>query len=925
MSLAKAVMQIHADDERRADAAESVSTVDSSLAKSSRGVGRGKRGRSASAGSCNRHGKFPRVSTKSSTTTTTTSDKDDGVDFCEFSDSNRGHSFNDNSSNLSCHPILDLDGKQIGERISTLQKPNRDFKKALQNSCKSRQGFFEDSMMNFIGGNAYRYSLTSSEWEKIEKRAKQLGEQQLFFKSIQYSDHDIVTDHESEDYDARFRLIDHAKLTKMARFQSKSGILGVLEFFYTMLDLEFVNTKTSMRIVAQNVKLCNPDLPQKYRSHENCGTNKVIIFKDSLDVTRELLHLYESATISDYIASKNMGTKRKEFGQTVKNTTAIHLSPLFSYLSCLQGITSTCAPSFKMTSCAEDGIPMPETFRNDWRSGRCEPRISSTIEDRENLISLNMALFRIYILKYKSNNSHLAALMAFRKYFDKFMEDERQKIRKILTPSSQEEDILNTRFLGTLETSTERHARFNLMVLMTRTRKFLFKNLKHRVTSVFTQLLDQYLGFLSHCPKTSTTNCNIQNYRCRDCLYSVNSAEHRLISLLLYRERVPEAYLEQRRAKMFNVVSQNQDIYIIGNFFAEHKSIDVYAYDEGSPHEELQREKKKQKAKTKSSLSSNKNVRPKLELKQRKHSTSATNDDKSAADDHAQKVAATADCDSSTNTSKQQQQLDGVGGVVVVHDNDDTTKSKQLANFTTNAFARPGTPAIGSSQHVQVFATAGSSAVVQRKQEKTPNTKTPTTEKTHQTEPDFYGKPSDFSSVWNASATHGFGNRSTGDSSSWLRDQAKCQPATEFLQWSNCSDSRRDAEIEMPAHLSTSNASFFGSTNLPAATTSCTSTATLQSQQFQSTGFDEYWTLTPSVPNSTSTAQSLLSTCVSTFPSSTTTTTTTTTAAFLSGLYDASAEPIVSIAGQSIDGLIDTATTTDVSTLDLLLEIIENC
>jgi len=98
MSLAKAVMQIHADDERRADAAESVSTVDSSLAKSSRGVGRGKRGRSASAGSCNRHGKFPRVSTKFSTTAT--SDKDDGVDFCEFSDSNRGHSFNDNSSNL---------------------------------------------------------------------------------------------------------------------------------------------------------------------------------------------------------------------------------------------------------------------------------------------------------------------------------------------------------------------------------------------------------------------------------------------------------------------------------------------------------------------------------------------------------------------------------------------------------------------------------------------------------------------------------------------------------------------------------------------------------------------------------------------------------------------------------------------------------
>ena len=53
---------------------------------------------------------------------------------------------------------------------------------------------------------------------------------------------------------------------------------------------------------------------------------------------------------------------------------------------------------------------------------------------------------------------------------------------------------------------------------------------------------------------------------CVNCEGSLNFADQRVIDALLYQERIPSAFIENRRAAMKIVLEQNSDIFIIGNY-----------------------------------------------------------------------------------------------------------------------------------------------------------------------------------------------------------------------------------------------------------------------------------------------------------------------------------------------------------------------
>ncbi|CAG5106475.1 Oidioi.mRNA.OKI2018_I69.chr1.g2860.t1.cds [Oikopleura dioica] len=578
------------------------------------------------------------------------------------------------------------------------------FRETLHKLISEKSGIFEGSPANFSirGKRTPRWSkaLTHDEWCRLRDYFFNSDDGQVLMpfdfynfergsgggggrvaKKPRFEEDDDDDDYNLDENDAhvegsgynvnyedgRFKLIDHESIASMISIENKSAILAVLEFFWVMLEIDFQSPpletvhhwksepnldKTDMRIIANSIRLINPNLPSNFfqdefsTAQEFEQTNSADSYTNGLDVTREILHLLSNSITFSYISAKMDGKHSAQAYQQIGGIAEkcvlekpIHMSDMYMYLVYLEMTIRECSPFYEFTTFLTDNketiVKMPASIVADWRSDRphqfrenyvptdnapnSEKRhglwrtfcsqgpqstadvktsrkrsLCSTYSEAVDTETLNKTLFRLSILKPMTSHPQIAYLMTLKRFFSGFCFLEKKKIEKILKITPYEQEILDTRLLGNMESEEQRERRFSLQNLMVKARKHIYYQHRARIKNLLRRMLENYVNFIATCGSApSLSKCRLRRVqtqptnpiaffddhynsweiRCSTCISSYNNDYNRIEGFLNqlghnHDFNLKSEFMSMRRAQLHRVMENHKSIF---DFFTHHK------------------------------------------------------------------------------------------------------------------------------------------------------------------------------------------------------------------------------------------------------------------------------------------------------------------------------------------------------------------
>lgn len=363
------------------------------------------------------------------------------------------------------------------------------------------------------------------------------------------------------------RVINVDGFLAVPQLQNQSALLASLEFYWVMLDVQFIHSKNldcsgkdnSIRMISAFLKDVTPKPQDFYGRDDDDDENDDNLANSEArfgrDITYDYMNLLTSFCRGSYLYAKELMGRQAATAELKRKSGAISRkksqkpivrvafcdTSIFHYLCAAEAIVDGLKDEILYTNIYADDFSkmhidnrLPKSvaeklFVQTFEEARPIPEIEK-LDERSNM--LMNALARLSIYKNNAENVHLSYLCLVKKYLTTFCKEERQRLEHVFKLLDSEKNIYRTQFI-TDEKADKKMMRLSLLNLHRKIRVDARKKYESTIIAMISKFHSLYLEFI--------------------CEANGISLASRIDDVLKYREKTFDDFVGHRR-KQFNML-----------------------------------------------------------------------------------------------------------------------------------------------------------------------------------------------------------------------------------------------------------------------------------------------------------------------------------------------------------------------------------